>query len=53
VNGLVRGYDVKPLPGEHESGSRHHWVTRHGPEAIIDRTVRQLWIMLVTCADSY
>jgi hypothetical protein len=41
VNGLVRGYDVKPLPGEHESGSRHHWVTRHGPEAIIDRTVRQ------------
>jgi hypothetical protein len=39
VNGLVRGYDVKPLPGEHETGSRHHWVTRHGPEAIIDRTV--------------
>jgi hypothetical protein len=41
VNGLVRGYDVKPLPGEQETGSRHHWVTRHGPEAIIDRTVRQ------------
>jgi hypothetical protein len=39
VNGLVRGYDIKPLPGEHETGSRHHWVTRHGPEAIIDRTV--------------
>jgi hypothetical protein len=39
VNGLVRGYDVKPLPGEHESDSKHHWVTRHGPEAIIDRTV--------------
>jgi hypothetical protein len=27
------------LPGEHESDSKHHWVTRHGPEAIIDRTV--------------
>jgi hypothetical protein len=39
VNGLVRGYDVKLLPGEHESDSKHHWVTRHGPEAIIDRTV--------------
>jgi hypothetical protein len=39
VNGLVRGYDVKPLPVEHDTGSRHHWVTRHGPEAIIDRSV--------------
>jgi hypothetical protein len=39
VNGIVRGYDVKPLPGEHDTGSKHHWVTRHGPEAIIDRTV--------------
>lgn len=39
VNGLIRGYDVKPLPGEHDTGSRHHWITRHGPEAIIDRTV--------------
>jgi hypothetical protein len=39
VTGLVRGYDIKPLPGEHETGSGHHWITRHGPEAIIDRTV--------------
>ncbi|KAH3955539.1 hypothetical protein HBI81_036910 [Parastagonospora nodorum] len=39
VNGLVKGYDVKPLPGEHETDSRHHWVTRHGPEAIIDRAL--------------
>jgi hypothetical protein len=39
VTGLVRGYDIKPLPGEHETGPRHHWVTRHGPEAVIDRTV--------------
>ncbi|KAF2025000.1 HEAT repeat protein-like protein [Setomelanomma holmii] len=39
VNGLVRGYDIKALPGEHDTGSKHHWVTRHGPEAIIDRTL--------------
>lgn len=39
VTGLVRGYDIKPLPGEHETGSPHHWLTRHGPEDIIDRTV--------------
>ncbi|KAH8726034.1 HEAT repeat protein-like protein [Phaeosphaeriaceae sp. PMI808] len=39
VNGLVRGYDMKPLAGEHDTGSRHHWITRHGPEAIIDRTL--------------
>jgi hypothetical protein len=39
VNGLVKGYDIKPLPGEQDTGSRHHWATRHGPEAIIDRTV--------------
>ena len=42
VTGLVRGYDIKPLPGEHETGPRHHWVTRHGPEAVIDRTVWSL-----------
>lgn len=39
VTGLVRGYDLKPLPGEQETDSRHHWTTRHGPEAVIDRTV--------------
>ncbi|KAF2826541.1 ARM repeat-containing protein [Ophiobolus disseminans] len=39
VNGLIRGYDMKPLPGEHDTGSRHHWVTRHGPEAIVDRAL--------------
>ncbi|KAH7371998.1 HEAT repeat protein-like protein [Pyrenochaeta sp. MPI-SDFR-AT-0127] len=39
VTGLVRGYDIRPLPGEHETGSRHHWLTRHGPEDIIDRTL--------------
>ncbi|KAF1844910.1 HEAT repeat protein-like protein [Cucurbitaria berberidis CBS 394.84] len=39
VTGLVRGFDIKPLPGEHETESRHHWLTRHGPEDIIDRTL--------------
>lgn len=40
VTGLVEGYDIEPLPGEHDSDHQHHWVTRHGPEAIVDRTVR-------------
>jgi hypothetical protein len=40
VTGLIEGFDIVPLPGEHESESEHHWVTRHGPEAMIDRTVR-------------
>ncbi|KAI8943683.1 hypothetical protein NX059_001668 [Plenodomus lindquistii] len=39
VTGLVRGFDIKPLPGEHESGVRYHWTTRHGAEAVIDRTL--------------
>lgn len=40
VTGLVKGYDIEPLPGEHDAEDKHHWVTRHGPEAIVDRTVR-------------
>jgi hypothetical protein len=40
VTGLVQGFDIQPLPGEHETDSRHHWATRHGPEAKIDQTVR-------------
>lgn len=40
VTGLVKGFDIEPLPGEHETEGRNHWVTRHGPEAMIDRTVR-------------
>ncbi|KAJ5041490.1 HEAT repeat protein-like protein [Bipolaris maydis] len=39
VTGLVRGYDITPLPGEQEAHTHHHWLTRHGPEAIIDRTL--------------
>jgi hypothetical protein len=41
VTGLVKGFDLQPLPGEHDTGTRHHWVTRHGPEAVIDRSVSQ------------
>lgn len=39
VTGLVRGFDITPLPGEQDTGTRHHWLTRHGPEAIIDQTL--------------
>ncbi|KAF5848028.1 hypothetical protein GGP41_009262 [Bipolaris sorokiniana] len=39
VTGLVRGYDITPLPGEQETHTHNHWLTRHGPEAIIDRTL--------------
>ena len=39
VTGLVKGFDIQPLPGEQDTGARHHWVTRHGPDATIDRTV--------------
>ncbi|KAF2002451.1 ARM repeat-containing protein [Amniculicola lignicola CBS 123094] len=39
VTGLVRGFDIYPLPGEHDSGTQRHWVTRNGPEAIIDRAL--------------
>ncbi|KAF2263668.1 ARM repeat-containing protein [Lojkania enalia] len=39
VTGLVKGFDIRSLPGEHEIDSRHHWVTKHSPEATIDRTL--------------
>lgn len=39
VTGLVRAFDVKPLPGEHDTSSHHHWVTKGGSEAIVDRTL--------------
>jgi hypothetical protein len=50
VTGLVKGFDVQPLPGEHDTGGRHHWVTRHGPEAVIDRTVsRTIYLFHCVC----
>ncbi|OCK79552.1 ARM repeat-containing protein [Lepidopterella palustris CBS 459.81] len=39
VTGLIRGFDVKPLPGEHDLSTQNHWVTRGGSEAVIDRTL--------------
>ncbi|KAF2204363.1 ARM repeat-containing protein [Delitschia confertaspora ATCC 74209] len=39
VTGIIRGFDVKPLPGEEESDTQHHWVTKRGPEAFVDRTL--------------
>ncbi|KAF1926809.1 ARM repeat-containing protein [Didymella exigua CBS 183.55] len=39
VTGLVRGFDIKALPGEHDSSTSHHWLVRHGSEAIVDRTL--------------
>jgi hypothetical protein len=39
VTGLIRAFDIKPLPGEQDLGTQGHWVTRSGPEATVDRTV--------------
>ncbi|KAF2837010.1 ARM repeat-containing protein [Patellaria atrata CBS 101060] len=39
VTGLIRGFDIKPLPGEQDSKTDHHWVTRGGPEAQVDQTL--------------
>jgi hypothetical protein len=39
VTGLVRGFDMAPLPGEIDRGDRQHWITRRGLEASIDQTV--------------
>jgi hypothetical protein len=39
VTGLIKGFDVKPLPGENESETQHHWVSKSGAEATIDRSL--------------
>ncbi|KAF2274230.1 ARM repeat-containing protein [Westerdykella ornata] len=39
VTGLVQGYDIQSLPGEHDSAVARHWVSRTGSEALIDRTL--------------
>ncbi|KAF2491330.1 ARM repeat-containing protein [Lophium mytilinum] len=39
VTGLLRAFDIKPLPGEQDLSTQHHWVTRSGPEATVDRTL--------------
>lgn len=52
ITGLVRGFDVKPLPGEHDAGRGGHWVTRHGAEAVVDRTVRCVFPLRVSVFSS-
>lgn len=44
VTGLVQGFDIEQLPGEQESESSPHWVTRIGSEAAIDRSVSTTYI---------
>jgi hypothetical protein len=39
ITGLVRGLDIKRLPGEHDGSVRSHWLTRRGPDNEIDQTV--------------
>ncbi len=36
VNGLVRGFNVKRLPGEHQKETEHEWTNEEGPDAAID-----------------
>jgi hypothetical protein len=36
VNGMVRGFRVKQMPGEHVKETQHEWTTEQGPEAAID-----------------
>ncbi|KLU81211.1 HEAT repeat protein [Magnaporthiopsis poae ATCC 64411] len=37
VTGLVRGFNIKPLPGQHESSAEPSPVDESGPEAAIER----------------
>ncbi len=39
VTGLVRGLELRHLPGEKDRSTRRHWLTRKGPDAAIDQTV--------------
>ncbi|KAL2201156.1 armadillo-type protein [Corynascus similis CBS 632.67] len=40
VTGLVRGFDVRPLPGQHESSADRTVSGRDGPEEEIDKLLR-------------
>jgi HEAT repeat-containing protein 5 len=42
ITGLVRGLEIKRLPGEHTGGAQNHWPTRRGPDDEIDQTVLPL-----------
>ncbi|KAH0562317.1 hypothetical protein GP486_002982 [Trichoglossum hirsutum] len=39
ITGLVRGLDIKRLPGEYGGSVRSHWLTRRGPDSEIDQTL--------------
>lgn len=36
VNGMVRGFGIKDLPGEHTRETQHQWMVDQGPDASID-----------------
>lgn len=37
VNGMVRGFEIKDLPGEYSKNSQHQWQTDRGADGAIDR----------------
>ncbi|KZF21359.1 HEAT repeat protein-like protein [Xylona heveae TC161] len=39
VTSLVRGLEIRSLPGEERPSQQHHWLTRHGPEGEVDQTL--------------
>ncbi|KAI9772863.1 MAG: hypothetical protein M1840_008745 [Geoglossum simile] len=39
ITGLVRGLEIKRLPGEHVGGAQSHWHVRGGPDNEIDQTL--------------
>ena len=39
VSGMMRGFEVKPLPGEHSQDARPRWLTWENEDADFDQTV--------------
>ncbi|KAH0543337.1 hypothetical protein FGG08_002293 [Glutinoglossum americanum] len=39
ITGLVRGLEIKRLPGEHDGSTQSHWLTRRGSDDEIDQTL--------------
>ncbi len=39
VTGLVRGMELRDVHGGRHRKNPHHWLTKHGSEALIDQTV--------------
>ncbi|KAF1810301.1 HEAT repeat protein-like protein [Eremomyces bilateralis CBS 781.70] len=40
ITGLLKGYDVRPLPGETLHNGKHHWLTQTEPDGLINQTVQ-------------